>query len=241
MCQTKDLTKCKKIEQEFKTYKNYLLKITRTSKFKYYNNYFQENRLNLFKIWEGIRDIINITKKSKNNISSIQVNGRDTTDPAIITNEFNNHFTTIAKQIEAKLITPNSHFSNYLSEPVEETLTFRATDKLEVTSIINSLNARKAFGPASIPNNFLKLFKNELSKPISLLANISFNTSMFPNILKTANISPIVKNDNPALCNNKGPISLLSNISKVFEKIIHARLSAFPSANNVLYEKQFGF
>ena len=66
-----------------------------------------------------------------------------------------NHFTTIAKQIEAKLITPNFHFSNYLSELVEEALTFRATDKLEVISIINSLNARKAFGPASIPNNFL--------------------------------------------------------------------------------------
>ena len=179
MYRTKDLTKRKKIEQEFKTYKNNLLKLTRTSKFNNYNNYFQENRLNLFKTWEGlnllktwegIKDIINITKKSKNNINSIQVNGRDITDPAIITNEFNNHFTTIAKQIEAKLITPNFHFSNYLPEPVEETLTFRATDKLEVTSIIKSLYARKAFGPAGIPNNFLKLLKNKLSKPISLLA-----------------------------------------------------------------------
>ena len=109
------LLSAKKIEQELKTYKNYLFKITRTSKSKHYNNYFQENRLNLFKTWEGIWDIINITKKSKNNINSIQVNGRDITDPAIIANEFNNHFTTIATQIEAKLITPNSHFSNYLS------------------------------------------------------------------------------------------------------------------------------
>ena len=31
MCRTKDLTKRKKIEQEFKTYKNNLLKLTRTS------------------------------------------------------------------------------------------------------------------------------------------------------------------------------------------------------------------
>ena len=133
------------------------------------------------------------------------------------------------------------HFSNYLSEPVEETLTFRATNELEVTSIINSLNARKAFGPESISTNFLKLFKDELSKPISLLANISLHTSMFPNILKTANVTPIFKNDDPALCNNYRPISLLSNISKIFEKIIHARLSVFLSTNNILYEKQFGF
>ena len=241
MCPTKDLTKRKIIEQQFKTYKNNLLKLTRASKFNHYNNYFQENRLNLFKTWEGIRDIINITKKSKNNINSIQVNSKDIIDPAIIANEFNNHFTTIAKEIEAKLLAPNLHFSNYLSEPVEETLTFRATNELEVTSIINSLNARKAFGPASIPTNFSKLFKDELSKPISLLANISLHTSMFPNILKTANVTPIFKNDDPALCNNCRPISLLSNISKIFEKIIHARLSVFLSTNNILYEKQFGF
>ena len=202
MCRTKDLIKHKIIEQEFKTYKNNLLKLTRASKFNHYNNYSQENRLNLFKTWEGIRDIINITKKSKNNINSIQVNGRDITDPAIIANEFNIHFTTIAKQIKAKLIIPYFHFSNYLSEPVQETLTFRATNELEVISIINSLNTNIVFGPASIPNNFLKLLKNELSKLISFLANISLDKLMFPNILKTANVTPICKNDETALYNN---------------------------------------
>ena len=158
--------------------------LTRTSKFNHYNNYFQENRLNLFKTWEGIRDTINITKRPKNNINSIKVNHRDITDPAIFANEFNDHFITIVKQIEAKLITSYLHFSNYLSKPVEETLTFRQKGTLEVTSIINSLNARKAFGSASIPNNFSKLLKNELSKPISLLVNNSFNMLMFSNILK---------------------------------------------------------
>ena len=111
---------------------------------------------------------------------------------------------------------------------------------MEVTSKINSLNARKAFGHGSIPSNFLKLVKNELSKPISLLANICLNMLMFPNILKTANETPIFKNDDPVLFKNYQPISLLSNISKLFDKIIHARLSVFLLANNILYEKQFG-
>ena len=70
---------------------------------------------------------------------------------------------------------------------------------------------------------------------------------MYPHILKTANVTPIFKNDDPDLCSNYQPISLLSNISKILQKIIHARLSldcharqAFLS-NNVLYEKEFGF
>ena len=64
---------------------------------------------------------------------------------------------------------------------------------------------------------------------------------MFPNILKRANVTPIFKNDDLALCSNYRPISFLSNISKISEKIIHARLSVFLSTNNSLYEKQFGF
>ena len=64
---------------------------------------------------------------------------------------------------------------------------------------------------------------------------------MFPNILKTANVTPIFKNDDSAMCNNYWPIQFLSNISKIFKKRIHARLSAFLSGNNVLNEKQFGF
>ena len=68
-----------------------------------------------------------------------------------------------------------------------------------------------------------------------------FNMSMFPNILKTASVTTIFKNDNSDLCNNYRPVLPLSNLSKIFEKIIHARLSAFLSTSNILYEKQFGF
>ena len=74
-----------------------------------------------------------------------------------------------------------------------------------------------------------------------MLPNISFNTSIFPNILKTVNVTPIFKNDGPALCNNYRSISVFSSINKILEKIIQARLSAFLSSCNVLYEKQFGF
>lgn len=68
-------------------------------------------------------------------------------DPTIMANEFNNDFETLAKQIKGKLIKPKLHFENYLSYPVEGTLTFRPTNEVEVT------------GLASIPNDFLELFK----------------------------------------------------------------------------------
>ena len=76
---------------------------------------------------------------------------------------------------------------------------------------------------------------------ISLIANISFSTGTFPSTLKTLNVIPIYKKDDHTVCNNYRPISLLSNISKIIEKIVHKQLTKFLNKNPILYEKQFGF
>jgi hypothetical protein len=63
----------------------------------------------------------------------------------------------------------------------------------------------------------------------------------FPNTWKHASVIPIPKpgkdHSNPL---NYRPISLLSSVSKIFEKIILKRLQDFVSTNNVLPDHQFG-
>ena len=51
-----------------------------------------------------------------------------------------------------------------------------------------------------------------------------FQTGIFPDCLKLSNITPIHKKDSKLILENYRPISLLSNISKIFEKTIHSRL-----------------
>ena len=62
MCRTKDTLTRQELQIKVKIFKKYILKLTRQSKANHFNNFFQENKLNLFKTWEGIREIINITK-----------------------------------------------------------------------------------------------------------------------------------------------------------------------------------
>ena len=73
----------------------------------------------------------------------------------------------------------------------------------------------------------MKLFKKEFSKPIKDIINLSFNQSVFPNLLKIANVILIHKKGDKLDCNNDRPVSLLSNISKIFEKFMHTRLTNF--------------
>ena len=54
-------------------------------------------------------------------------------------------------------------------------------------------------------------------------------------------IIPTFKKNDPLLCYNYRPISLLSNIGKLIEKLIYKRLYAFLEENKCLYSNQFGF
>ena len=73
------------------------------------------------------------------------------------------------------------------------------------------------------------------------MINKSFIEGKFPNILKFADICPIYKKSDKYKCENYRPISLLSNLSKIFERAMHTRLYKFFEAYNLLFETQFGF
>ena len=87
----------------------------------------------------------------------------------------------------------------------------------------------------------LKLLKKEFSKPLSDIINLSFNQGVFPNLLKIANVTPIHKKGDKFDCNNYIPISLSSNISKIYEKCMHTRLTIFLRINKLFFSHQFGF
>ena len=71
-----------------------------------------------------------------------------------------------------------------------------------------------------------------LLKQLTNLINLSFSTGLFPKILKQAKIIPIFKKGDQQDCNNYRPISLLSNISKIIEKLVHRQLYGFLEFNN---------
>ena len=111
----------------------------------------------------------------------------------------------------------------------------------EVESVLKSLQIGKAAGPDSIDNRLLKELAQPLSSPLADLFNYSLSSGRVPTIWKQANITPIYKKDDPSDVTNYRPISLLSTIGKVFEKIIHKHVFNFFRENNILTRLQSGF
>ena len=56
-----------------------------------------------------------------------------------------------------------------------------------------------------------------------------------------ASVCPIFKKNDRSKCENYRPISLLSNLSKVFERVMYNRVEVFLEKFDSIYKLQFGF
>ena len=80
-----------------------------------------------------------------------------------------------------------------------------------------------------------------IARPLARLFNLSLTTGIFPAIWKKANILPIFKKDDPSITTNYRPVSLLSRISTIFERIIFKHMFNYFRENFLISIWQSGF
>ena len=88
----------------------------------------------------------------------------------------------------------------------------------------------------------LKQFRNSLSPYLTSLISLSWSTDELPSLLIVSKVTPAKRSSNRMESNNYRPIYLLSNISKVIEKVIYQRLHLyFETKSIILYKLHLGF
>ena len=85
------------------------------------------------------------------------------------------------------------------------------------------------------------MVSNIICTPLSKIFNISVPSGTHPDKLKHVKVVPIFKKGSRLLISNYRPISLLSNLNKIFEKLMYKSIYAFLEKYNILYDLQFGF
>merc|ERR1712055_79996 len=80
-----------------------------------------------------------------------------------------------------------------------------------------------------------------ISEPLANIFNASINTGTYPDLLKIARVTPVYKKGSKSDPSNYRPISVLSQVNKIYEKLLNKRLYKYLTKFEILYEYQFGF
>ena len=223
----------------YKLYKSKLEKCIRKAQKLYFENLLQENQNSTRGIWK-IYEILNNNKKKQCSVSKLLIGNSEVTSGKDIANAFNDYFVNIGPKLASKLANDGS-YRKYLNNNFPNSMFLTPVIEEEVLAIINKLLPNKSPGIDNIGPKILKQSVNIILTPLTHVLNNSLLQAHVPSNLKMAKVIPIYKKKEKTAPGNYRPISLLSVLNKILEKLMHKRLYSFLMKYNILYKYQFGF
>ncbi len=161
-------------------------------------------------------------------------------NPSDIANLLNQYFYSVFKTSDSnddEMSFPNSNVS--YSDTSEGTISSITLTPEEVYHVLVALDENKATGPDKISAKLLKNCASIVCSSLCALFNKSLSSGKFPYEWKLSNVIPIPKKGPAEDVSNYRPISLLSLVSKVFERCVYNQLISHISTQ--LHHLQFGF
>ncbi len=231
-------------ENKYKIYKNKLISIIRFSKKDYYNKLLDKHKNNIQTTWKVLNSII------KKNTGKVDYPNYFVNDDKLsinkmndIVNEFNEYFVNIGSNLAKVIVEQRT------GDRIDETnissndysMFIRGVDEKEILDIVNNCKNKYSTDCNDIDMSLIKSIIEHVVKPFTHICNQSFLTGIFPSNMKTAKVIPIFKNGDRHCFSNYRPISLLSQFSKILEKIFVRRIDNFIDKHKWLSDHQFGF
>ena len=100
---------------------------------------------------------------------------------------------------------------------------------------------KKSSGRDEITQEQMKLGAEVLAIPLTRIINASITEGKFPEIWKCGIVTPVLKKGSSKDKTNYRPVSCLSVLSKVLEKIVCSQVTKFLEDNGLLPQNQHGF
>eukprot|EP00732_Lithocolla_globosa_P001060 Lithocolla_globosa_v1_NODE_468_length_3964_cov_97.214377.p1 type:complete len:993 gc:universal NODE_468_length_3964_cov_97.214377:917-3895(+) len=215
------------LRKKHRTYKNILTSALTAAKKKYHDAFINAIKTEPKTAWEKLKQLMGKAKRKiskKHNLTA---------------NEFCDFFTNVGPDLAAKI--PDSD-----EDPVEsmkfqsnKCLFLRPATVVEIINLLQKLDTTKSVGSDGVSALLLKEGADTIAIYLKFLFDLSFKHGKVFDLMKLARITALHKAEDVNTCSNYRPISVLSTLSKILEKLVHERVSDF--FQDILTKKQFGF
>lgn len=219
-------------------YRNFINKLLKNTKRNYYKNMLLKAKNNTKCTWNVIKEIANINTTNSNAKALLGLHQ----DPKISTNLVNNFFVDMGKNL-ADAITRNQNTPTCpaLSYGQPDSMALLEVDVNEIEQLIMGLRRDCSVGWDGISSHILQQSRSVFVPLITHICQLALTSGVFPNAFKKATVHPIYKSGNKELVSNYRPISVLTTLSKILEKVLNKRLVNYLDSKNIIAANQFGF
>lgn len=247
-CKTKELLYqiCKNepnnelIKMEYKNYVKVLDKIINEAKLMYDREQIIKNSNDTKKLWKYVNQkLAKNNRKDGNIIYLYDENKLKIKDSDKIANTMNSYFCNIGTKLSNEIQKPQNKEIK-LPSMNKNSIFITPTDSFEIASIIHNLKLKNG-GVDNIDAKTLIVLSRHIVLPLVHIINLSIEKAIWPDALKSADVTPIYKAKERHNVTNYRPISLISNLAKIFEKVLYQRLLGFIKKNKILSKMQYGF
>ena len=234
---------------KFKKQRNFVSKMHRKEKKKFYKNIDIKTILDNKKFWKYMKPVFSEKNNCKPKIMLVQGNEIIEKDDKLV-ETFNTFFKEAVSKLDIKenIDIINLDLSDCedpvdiaiekfkyhpsilkIKEMVSNNIEFNFSEisLTDVEDQMRKLNTKKGTTFKNIPPKILK-DNADICCPILLqFINDCFKNNEFPNELKHADVTPILKKGDATDVKNYRPVSVLPANSKIFERIMHTQIAEF--------------
>ncbi|CAB4038293.1 Hypothetical predicted protein [Paramuricea clavata] len=204
----------------------------------------QQHRNNTGSLWKVIKE--NIAYRERESVVYSK-------EPKLVAEEFNHFFSTIgvnaAKKASTLIQDPSVYPARNLSDvnrtdnsyPEEnDRFSFTPVSCSEIRNIILAMPSNKSPGKDKVSMRVIKHSLPVILGPLTDIINCSLSSSSFPIAWKEAEVIPLLKDGNHEEASNNRPLSLLTFLSKICEKVALNQFGSYLMKNKKLSTHQSG-
>ena len=218
----KQRNKCTKLRK--KAIKSHFAKVT--------GNGMMTNRC----FWKTVKSFLNSKADHGQQTIILEENDKIHENPKNIAEIFNDYFVNIAEittgkpplSYQEKVNVPEDRYSMH---PSIQQITSKFSERMPLSIPFTT----KGAGYDTIPAKLIQMSAGVITKPITNIINLTIQTGTYPELLKTATVSPVFKKEDPLSKENYRPISVLTVFSKIFERYYQNQL--LPHVNRIMSDK----